>query len=311
MTSESVAGLLAEFAKEKNLRKYLGEGYQRIAGTYLKELHKIPDREWSIADLEDILRSSKAKKEKQRELLLAFYRYYEDVTGKHIETTLPDKIIIDDNNMRRIAIVKYLQNVEYRTTEIADVFMMTDRTMREEMRALEDGFQFMDTEVQIELEHEGWMYRMPLSNHPVFLNLTMDEVAAMTVGLVQSAKNNPIYRPQFESVAKKIYGGLTDYAKGRLNHLIDSQEMAEFFEDEVVKYERQITTDLLTMLKAGCPGTIQIHHEGEDRVFIDCRVVGSENYDIIIETPDGKKLKFPIADVFSCEYEMKRKYRRQ
>ena len=61
--------------------------------------------------------------------------------GIELETDLGDKVVIDNPVLRRIEIIKYLQNHKKTTAQIADMFLLDERTIREDLAALEDGIQ--------------------------------------------------------------------------------------------------------------------------------------------------------------------------
>ena len=266
-------------------------GYGKTAAAFLKKLQERGAE--NAADFEDCLRESKSKKEKYRDILLDFYEYYERKTGEKIETELRDKIIIDNPVMRRIEIIKYLQNHKKTTAQIADVFLLDDRTIRDDLLALEDGIEIAGTELKIDIAREGWEKYMENSRHPVFLNLDMPGVVAMTAGLLTAAEHEPLYADQFRKVAKEVCSGLTDYSKWRIGKMVENLE-------EVELYERTLSDSIITMMKSGCTGTIGVHSEGKDYLFSGCVISGYADGYIELNTERGTK-RFPVSDIYLCE----------
>ncbi len=252
-------------------------------------------------DLEEILRSSKTGKEKKRDLLLRFYRFYENKTGIAVESDLEDKVVVDNSQERLFAILQYTQTHPIEVEAMADFFMTSTKSMGKIAASLENGQKLMGKEIKIPIEREGWKRYSKVSYHPILLNLTMPEVTAMTIGLMEVAKEEKLYSDQFERVARDIYKGLTDYGKGCLSKLIKAKGMTEAFSREIRDYEDSISDNIITMLKTEKPGTIQINTNGTDYLFIDCFIIDNKEDSILIRTKNGKERWFSISDVYSCE----------
>lgn len=79
--------MFQEFVKtledDRNKRKYVS-----LARSFLEEIKEHSDEIKHPVDLEELLRSSKTKKEKKRDLILMFYDYLKEKTGKEIESDL-------------------------------------------------------------------------------------------------------------------------------------------------------------------------------------------------------------------------------
>lgn len=179
--------------------------------------------------------------------------------------------------------------------------MTSTKSMGKIAASLENGQKLMGKEIKIPIEREGWKRYSKVSYHPILLNLTMPEVTAMTIGLMEVAKEEKLYSDQFERVARDIYKGLTDYGKGCLSKLIKAKGMTEAFSREIRDYEDSISDNIITMLKTEKPGTIQINTNGTDYLFIDCFIIDNKEDSILIRTKNGKERWFSISDVYSCE----------
>ena len=275
--------------------------YCSAASSLYKEIEKHSDEVRNPEDIEEILRSTKTKKEKKRDLILMFYDFVKEKTGKEIDTDLDSKIIIDDPTERMIAIIEYMQTNPIDIEKISDLFMMSDKSMRELLNELENGIDILGTRVKIEMDRKGWSRYSVKSHHPIFLNLNMTEVVAMTTGLLDAAKCNDLYAPLFRKIAKDVYDNLTEYGKGRVARMLKAQGVDGFFHDEIRLYEQNISASLITMLKEGCTGNIQIQSDGVDYVFTSCKVAGFDAGEVVIETADGKRKRFRVSDVYVCE----------
>ena len=303
---ENVKDLFHQFVddlKNKERKKTVVVAAEKFYGEIENSSEEIRDP----VDLEEILRSSKTGKEKKRDLLLRFYRFYENKTGIAVESDLEDKVVVDNSQERLFAILQYTQTHPIEVEAMADFFMTSTKSMGKIAASLENGQKLMGKEIKIPIEREGWKRYSKVSYHPILLNLTMPEVTAMTIGLMEVAKDEKLYSDQFIKIAKDVYNSLTNYGKGCLSKLIKDKGMADAFNREIRDYEYSITSNIITMMKTGKPGTIQINSNGTDYLFIDCYVISDEGESIQIRTKNGKEKWFPISDVYSCECHMDRK----
>ena len=197
-----------------------------------------------------------------------------------------------------------MQNHKETTAQIADVFLLDERTIREDLAALEDGIRIGGTEIKIDIEHDGWEKYMETSRHPVILNLDMACVVAMTDGLLKAAKTDALYAKQYKTVAREVYAGLTDYAKWRMRELLERDGLKDELE-EVALYEQTLSDSLITMMKSGCVGTIGVHSDGKDYIFTECTIIGYEEGRIELSTRKGE-VRFPVSEVYLCDYILKR-----
>lgn len=285
--------------------------YYLAASSLYKEIEKHGDEVRNPDDIEELLRSTKTKKAKKRDLVLMFYDFVKEKTGEEIDTNLDTKIIIDDPIERQIAVLEYMQTKPIDIEKISNLFMMSDRSMRELLSELEEGVDILGTKVKIKMDRDGSNRYSVISHHPVFLNLTMQEVVTLTAGLLDAAKTNELYGPLFTKIAKDVYDNLTEYGKGRVTRMLKAQGMDGFFFDEIRIYEEHISNSLMTMLKEDCTGNIQINHDGVDYVFASCRLLEYEKGEVVIEASDGRIRKFRVSDIYVCEDNYKRRLKRE
>ncbi|NLN84339.1 MAG: HTH domain-containing protein [Firmicutes bacterium] len=137
---------------------------------------------------------------------------------------------------RRIEILKVLQGKKMRIGELAEYFDFDERTLREDIKSLREGLNVLGTTVKIDSSHEGSQRHYYKSTvHPIFLALNLSELFALLKLLeVRSQKNNG---EVYESLFQKIYSQMTDYAEGRISHLLkgeyEKKEIVNTLEEEV------------------------------------------------------------------------------
>mgnify|MGYP001434114569 CR=1 FL=1 len=79
-----------------------------------------------------------------------------------------------DAYKRRIEIVKYLQDKNLSTGQLAEYFDVDDRTIRSDVDALRMGYEFLGTILKIESKHEGSQKHFYKSTvHPIFLGMIL------------------------------------------------------------------------------------------------------------------------------------------
>lgn len=230
-----------------------------------------------------------------------FYDFLKNDIGMRFDTDLGSKIIIDDELERKIALIQYMQMNKVNLQEIADLFMMSSKSMKRMLDELEDGVEILGTTVKIKMDRDKRNIYSVVSHHPVFLNLSIPEVLALTVGLAEAAENSELYAPLFRKIAKDVYDNLTDYAKGCVARMSKSHNAETLFNEENRSYEEHISSSLIKMMKEECDGTIHVHSGNKDYVFTSCRITELGDNTIILETRDGKVKQFNISEVYACE----------
>lgn len=283
--------------------KNTNKSHLELVYSFCKEIEKHQKEIKNPEDLEELLRSSKTKKENKRDLILKFYGFLEDECGILIDTDLHSKMIYDDELERKIALIEYMQMNRVKLQELADLFMMSTKSMKKMLDELADGIEILGTTVKIEMDKDNRNFYSVISYHPVFLNLNMTEVLALTVGLNQAAENNKLYGPLFRKIAKDVYDNLTEYAKSCINKMPNNQAVPE---NEETSFEELISGSILTMVKEEIMGTVRIHEGDNDYIFESCRIRDYQRDIIFLETRDGEVKQFNVSDVYSCDYSFNR-----
>ena len=274
---------------------------RRKEGKYRRQLSFISsllnENILTVQLIEENLRKMKTGKENMYQLVMDFYAYCQN-RGICIETDLHQKIAVDDPSQRRIAMIKYLQNHTCTTSQLADVFMLDERTVRNDLLLLEQGIP-----VKAKIIHEGWKHSMNPSMHPIFLTLDLNEIIAMTIGLVQCASLQPLFQQQYLSIARNIYNQLSDYAKGRIAHMIEMNDIQDYFlKDMSDEYRRNINDSIITMAKRDIPGRIMVSINDTDYVYNNCHIQ-SYDHGICILTEQKRTVTLDLDSIVSCQYD--------
>ena len=124
--------------------------------------------------------------------------------------------------VRRLEILKLLQGNPMRTADIGDYFRSEDaetvdpRTIQRDLRAPQDGFEFLGTTLKITEETRGHSLKYYKSTvHPLFLALNLTELTALLKALQWGCRDSDQQvRETYRHLLNYVYRQLTDYAKG-------------------------------------------------------------------------------------------------
>ena len=116
-----------------------------------------------------------------------------------------------DRTERLLKTLKYLHSGDKSREQIAENFGISDRALAEDLKTLLEGFDFLESSMQIsELERKKNTYRSLI--HPVFLAMNTSEIYALTVGL-KVLSQGTVFEDSLGSIANKVYKQLSKYAK--------------------------------------------------------------------------------------------------
>ncbi|MGI1658230.1 MAG: helix-turn-helix transcriptional regulator [Desulfitobacterium sp.] len=144
-----------------------------------------------------------------------------------------------EKSERLLKMLKYLHSGERKRSQIADEFGISERALADDLKTLQEGYEFMDTTMQIsELKRGSNTYQSLI--HPTFLALNTSEIYALTVGLKLLSKDT-VLEDTLDTLANKIYKQLSSTAK----EIVDQQadELSLSFEEEELKFTN--TYDLM------------------------------------------------------------------
>ncbi len=174
--------------------------------------------------------------------------------------------------VRRLEILKLLQGNPMRTADIGDYYRSEDaetvdpRTIQRDLRALQDGFEFLGTTLKIAEETRGHSLKYYKSTiHPLFLALNLTELTALLKALQWGCRDSDQQvRETYRHLLNYVYRQLTDYAKGRLQHVLDVEIPKEPAQNR--PEEDIYRTNILYLLKSGRKVKITYTTEKGDRV---------------------------------------------
>lgn len=147
---------------------------------------------------------------------------------KHISGMAPCPLDLDflqnftcrSREERLLRMLKYLHSGNKSRADIAATFGISERALSDDLKILQDGFEFMGCTMRIrELERGSNTYTSLI--HPLFLAMRTDEVFALTVGL-KLLSQGTVFEHTFGSIADTIYQQLSPPAQA----IIDEQSAA-------------------------------------------------------------------------------------
>lgn len=137
-----------------------------------------------------------------------------------------------DKSERLLKLLKYLHSGEHSREEIAYHFGITQRALDNDLKELQDGYDFMNNHMRIERMVRGKnTYNSVI--HPVFLTLRTDEIYSLTVGLKLLSKGT-VFEQSLGHIANMVYKQLSDYARGVVDNHADGQTVS--FEEEELEF---------------------------------------------------------------------------
>lgn len=134
------------------------------------------------------------------------------VYGTAISLDFLKKFKYKDADRRRLEILKYLHEDANgkNQREIAEAFGIDEKTLREDLRVLSNGFTFMGTTLHINGHAKsGAIYNSP--THPVFLALNTTQVWSLIVGM-QLLSKNTYFEHDISEIANLLYTQLSPFA---------------------------------------------------------------------------------------------------
>ncbi|MEL1135039.1 hypothetical protein AAC978_07625 [Desulfitobacterium sp. THU1] len=261
----------------------------------LSMIKKFPDN--FVENIENGIRSHPGDKAKQASKLGLLIGTLNRTHHLHLDDSFVHKFEPQDRSLRLLEILKYLHSGSKTRENIAQHFEISTRHLDNDLKMLQDGFEFMGTEMKIgPLKRKANTYESPV--HPIFLALNSAEIYALTVGL-KLLSENTVFQQTLGRVADHVYMQLSDFAR----ELVDNQPEAEELDFQISKrqflsslqmigdYDRpfcqyiksQQICNVRYLLKGeqkDIEGTIHLPPEGKDR-FKSIYVKGIEESAII------------------------------
>ncbi|NCB41046.1 MAG: hypothetical protein EOM59_00245 [Clostridia bacterium] len=215
-------------------------------------------------------------------------------------------------DQRRIAILKYLhEDGDGKSRkDIAEAFGIDEKTLREDMNVLIDGFHFMDNTLHINGQDKtGKIYSSPV--HPIFLALNTTQIWSCIIGLKILSKGS-VLEPDLSEIADMIYAQLSPFAKKiiedkckDLSIPLGSHDLE--FKDSLQYLKMDLYKRLSHLLRKSALCRIQYYDKnetineviGSPFVYID-----SDNKldRILVQASDGRKVIIYKENLIDIEY---------
>ena len=199
--------------------------------------------------------------------------------------------------LRRLEMLKKLQGKKMRTSEIAELFDVDDRTIREDVKALRKGMTLMGVRIKLDSKSQGGQehsYRSTV--HPVFLALNLTEVLTL-LNLLEEAAKNPLTGSIHDRLFHTVYAQLTGYAherlKGKLQKEYEIKDIQNLLEEDAVKESWQYHLGYL--LKSG--QNIPVEFTREDGLVRVVKIMDVRDHRITVQETDGTEYELDYGDV--------------
>jgi len=218
---------------------------------------------------------------------------YSSVTGEDINKPTQEEIRL----LRRLSILKLLQDKPMRTKEIAELCDVDERTIRSDVDALRVGLNFLGVKVKIDSKHKGSQEHYYISNvHPIFLALNSTVVLAL-LRLLEEASKGQFSGSVYEHIFNMVYSQLTEYAKeliqDKLEKKYDSTEIQNLLEEEAVNESEHHA--IAYLFKSGKPVTVSFTNELA--IIREVQITDIRGNELCLRAMDGTEYLAEYSDV--------------
>ena len=255
-----------------------------------------------VPDIEEYVTTLTNGKETNRKIMVAFFDYLKETENMQIDSRLYEIKLWDSTLERRLELAKYL----HEPRELADIeytFNISNDTRKGDIRALEEGIEFLGAHISIKRERRNGKDYYKSTMHPVFLPLNLTEVYAMTTYLDKVLDPMDEGAQIVRNISEKIKSQLSDYA---LNKLFPDERHDYagniYVDDETLAKQRDGIR--MYLMKSGQP--CKFLYEGEE-YYGRLRFGDSEHAKEYIELESGEIFDADPKDVVfvpeSLEYE--------
>jgi DNA-binding Lrp family transcriptional regulator len=251
----------------------------------------LKDNDGFVFNIIEGVRSYPSDKSKLTERLEKLLTYLDDTYGLKFDKNIFANFKITDRNIRLLNMLKFLHSGEKTRSEIAEYFGISERTVADDLAALQDGFTFLNTEMRInKLERGLNKYRSLI--HPIFLAMNSAEIYSLTVGIKLLSKGT-VFEESLGRIANAVYEQLSDSSKNMIDNHKDS--IVNFDDDNMkfidsYKYAQMMKTPFAYYLKEPILCNVQYTKNGKDFEATGILKIavpsdGSNKYDkLILET---------------------------
>lgn len=257
----------------------------------------------SIGEIDEYVISLKTARESTRRIIVQFYKYLLSTQKvEKIDSSLFDIKFYDYPFERQLEIVKFLHEPKT-PAEISERFNIDSRTVRADIKQLEDGIEVLGSIIRIEKEKKGRQISYKTTVHPIFLPLNLTEVYAMTVYLDKVIDKHDPNAQIIRDISRRIKSQLSDYAWDKL---FPDEKMyrgnTDYVNDRALAQSRDGI--MCYLMKSG--RKCKFIYKNEE--FVGRLVpIAKFGYPYSVITEDGKEINAPLSEIDfiidSLEYE--------
>ena len=225
--------------------------------------------------------------------------------GLSINTLSYEKYKCEGKTERLLRLLKYMHSGEKSREEIAEHFGISERQLNNDLKLLQDGFEFMDCSMQINrIVRKKNTYNSII--HPVFLALRTDEIYALTVGLKLLSRGT-VFEQSLSHIADMVYKQLSEYAKEMADRNAEENKI-DFEEEDLTfissqKYMERTSRAFAYFLKEPINCIVTYLENGNREVIRGTmHLIGdSDNFDRILIKSEETCKELDIKDVVRLE----------
>jgi|LSQX01.3.fsa_nt_gb predicted DNA-binding transcriptional regulator YafY len=127
--------------------------------------------------------------------------------------------------------LKYLHAGGKTRSQIAEDFGVSERTVSDDIATLQDGFNFLGTDMKInKLERGSNEYKSII--HPIFLAMNSAEIYSLTVGLKLLSRDT-VFEDSLNRIANAVYEQLSLTSKDMIDEHVDD---TLYFQDDSMQF---------------------------------------------------------------------------
>ena len=257
----------------------------------------------SIGEIDEYVISLKTSRESTRRIIVQFYKYLLSTKKvEQIDSSLFDIKFYDYPFERQLEIAKFLHEPKT-PAEISEHFNIDSRTVRADIKQLEDGIEVLGSTIRIEKEKKGRLISYKTTVHPVFLPLNLTEVYAMTVYLDKVIESRDPNAQIIRDISRRIKSQLSDYAWSKLfPNEKKYHENNDYINDQILAQSRDGI--MCYLMKSGRKCKFIYKNEEFVGKLVPIEKFG---YPYSVVTEDGKEIDAPLSEIDfiidSLEYE--------
>lgn len=176
-----------------------------------------------------------------------------------------------DGDRRLLEMLKYLHSGAKTREEIANHFNISEKSLSDDLKVLQDDYSFMGQNMKITLKRGDNTYESTI--HPIFLPLNLTEIFALTIAIKTLVDESNLLKDHLHNISDRIFQQLSPYASEKI--LRDAEKYNITFnhvptcynpESNYTSHERKerLNENLIHFIKLGEPREVRFIHEGHE-----------------------------------------------